>query len=99
MRIVRAADPSAGRRWDFLLPDGSRHRDWYGAEALANVLAQHLGQRQAEFETIIEGVDGFGHPNAARIQPGWRGERFDLNEAVRVLFRMRIPEGQTQDAA
>ncbi|MDN5804449.1 MAG: hypothetical protein L0H26_07685 [Microlunatus sp.] len=44
-------------------------------------------------------VDGFDHPAATRIQPGWRGERFNPHEAVHVLFRMRIPEEQTQDAA
>ncbi|MDN5794037.1 MAG: hypothetical protein L0H22_13380, partial [Brevibacterium aurantiacum] len=72
---------------------------WYSAEGLAHVLAQQLGQRQAEFETIIEGVDGFGHPDAVRIQSGWRGERFDLHEAVQVLFRMRPAEETEEDAA
>jgi hypothetical protein len=90
MQILPAAEPSAGRRWDFLMPDGTPHQIWYSAEGLARKLAQQMGRRQAEFEAVIEGVDRFDHPDAARILPGWRGERFDLHECVQALFRMRL---------
>lgn len=81
------------------MPDGKPHRDWYSPDGLANFLAQQLGVRHLELETMIEGVDRFEHPDSARIQPGWRGERFDLHEAVQALFRMSVPEGESEQAA
>jgi hypothetical protein len=75
------------------------HRDWYSPDGLAHFLAQQLGQRQAELETMIDGVDRFDHPDAVRIQPGWRGERFDLHEAVQALFRMPVQEQSEADEA
>jgi hypothetical protein len=101
MLIVRAAEPTPGRRWDAIMPDGKPHRDWYSPDGLANLLAQQVGSRQAEFDAVIEGVDRFGHPDAARIQPGWRGERFDLHEAVQALFRMPMPreDSESDEAA
>jgi hypothetical protein len=45
---------------------------------------------------MIEGVDRFEHSDAARIQPSWRGERFDLNEAVQALFRMPRPHASEE---
>jgi hypothetical protein len=99
MRIVRADEPVPGRRWDAVMPDGKPHRDWYSPDGLANFLAQQVGRRQEEFESVIEGVDRFGHPDAARIQPGWRGERFDLHEAVQALFRMPVVRDDSDKAA
>jgi hypothetical protein len=99
MRIVRAAEPVSGRRWDAVMPDGKPHRDWYSPDGLANFLAQQLVARQEESGATIEGVDRFGHPDAARIQPGWRGERFDLHECVQALFRMPVAEDESKQAA
>jgi hypothetical protein len=92
MTIVPAAEPSAGPRWQFVMPDGTPHQDWYDADALAHVLARQSGRRQTEHTALIESVDGFNHPDAQRIRPGWRGERFDLHECVQALFRMRPPD-------
>jgi hypothetical protein len=92
MTIVRAAEPSAGRRWVFLMPDGRPHQDWYRAESLANLLPQQTAARQAEWDAVIEGVDGFHHPDALRIVPGWRGERFDIHDCVQALYRMQLSE-------
>jgi hypothetical protein len=89
---VRAAEPSAGRRWVFLMPDGRPHQDWYRAESLANLLPQQTAARQAEWDAVIEGVDGFHHPDALRIVPGWRGERFDIHDCVQALYRMQLSE-------
>lgn len=92
MRIVRAAEPVPGRRWDALMPDGKPHRDWYSPDGLVAMLAQQVGRGHEDLATVIEGVDRFAHPDAARIQPGWRGERFDLHETVQALFRMPCSE-------
>jgi hypothetical protein len=92
MTIVPAAEPSAARRWEFVMPDGKPYQDWYSADGLAYLLAEQAPRRQAEFAAVIETVDGFEHPEALRIRPGWRGERFDLHECVQALFRMRLPD-------
>ncbi len=98
MSIIRAAAPTAAHRWDFTMPDKRPHQDWYDAEALAYLLAQQAPARQVAFETIIEGVDGFDHPDATRIRPRWSGERFDLHECVQALFRMQLPDsGEDED--
>ena len=91
------------------MPDGPPHRQWWTAEALTLVLAQTARTRTsgtqqatdqpAESNTeveMVEGVDGFDHPDATRIRPGWRGERFDLHECVQALFRMQqlTPDSQ-----
>ena len=99
LRIVPAAHPGTGPRWEFLMPDGTPHRSWYDADGLARMLVQQVGRRQAEFETIIGVVDGFIHPDAASIRPAWRGEPFDLHECVQTLFRMQVAAGETQEAA
>jgi hypothetical protein len=99
MRIVRAAEPSAGRRWEFLMPDGTPHREWYEAPGLINLLERQGSRRQVEFDAIIGGIDGSEHPDAARIVPGWRGEAFDLHECVQALFRMRPSGVDSRDAA
>ncbi len=39
---------------------------------------------------MITNVTGFHHLDAQRIQPRWRGERYDRHEAVQALFRMPI---------
>ena len=76
------------------MPDGKPHRDWYTAEGLLNFLTQHADQphrtSRAENSTMITNVTGFHHPDAQRIQPRWRGERYDRHEAVQALFRMPI---------
>jgi len=90
---------SQERSWEFWMPDGKPHRDWYTAEGLLNFLTQHADQRAAErsraaHATMFTNVTGFHHPDAQRIQPRWRGERYDRHEAVQALFRMpvRTPE-------
>ena len=77
------------------MPDGKPHRDWYTAEGLLNFLTQHADrtraeQHQTERSTMITNVTGFHHPDAQRIQPRWRGERYDRHEAVQALFRMPV---------
>ncbi len=49
---------------------------------------------------MITNVTGFHHPDAQRIQPRWRGERYDRHEAVQALFRMpvRTPKPGRPDA-
>lgn len=98
MQILRV-DPEPGsgaaRRWEFLMPDGSAQRDWWGAEALLNFLGQHADRERAEREhhrrsEVIDDVGSFNHPAARRIQPGWRGERYDRHEAVQAMFRMPV---------
>jgi len=81
--------------WEFRMPDGTPHRAWWSAEGLSNFLAQHADQGQAarqrvRHDSTIEGVTSFHHPDARRIQPGWRGERFDRHEAVQAMFRMPV---------
>lgn len=99
--IIRRIDPEVGcgavRRWDFLMPDGTAHRDWWSAEGLLSFLSQHADRRQTELqrrrrETMIDNVRSFHHPDAQRIQPGWRGERYDRHEAVQALFRMPVQD-------
>ena len=105
MIIQRSSHPTpSARRWEFLMPDGSPHREWYTADGLLNFLARHADKTQAEQQrnqrtSMIENVVSFRHPHARRIQPGWRGERFDLHECVQALFRMRPRSGSepTQD--
>lgn len=96
---IRRIDPEVGsgavRRWEFLMPDGSPHRDWWGAEALLNFLDRHADRERAKLEhdrrtAVIEDVGSFNHAEARRIQPGWRGERYDRHEAVQALFRMPV---------
>ena len=91
--IIRRVD----RQWEFLMPDGSPHKYWWSAEGLLNFLAQHADKAQAEQQrrqrtSVIDNVVSFHHPHAQRIQPGWRGERFDLHECVQSLFRMPVRE-------
>ena len=96
MRIVPAAEPSAGHRWDFLMPDGRLFEDWHSAEGLAYLLATQPGIPHNDQAAVIDSVDGFEHPDALRIRPGWRGERFDLHECVRALFTMQLPDDQKE---
>jgi len=89
------ASPSAATTWEFVMPDGKPHRDWYTAEGLLTFLNQHADrtraeQQQSERSTMITNVTGFHHPDAQRIQPRWRGERYDRHEAVQALFRMPL---------
>ena len=86
---------SQERSWEFWMPDGRPHRDWYTAEGLLTFLNQHADrtraeQQQSERSTMITNVTGFHHPDAQRIQPRWRGERYDRHEAVQALFRMPL---------
>jgi 5-methylcytosine-specific restriction endonuclease McrA len=96
--LVQRADH---RTWTFLMPDGSPHRDWHTAEGLSSFLARHAEQAVNQgadpvrepslIERVrLEGVDSFHHPDAQRIQPGWRGEPYDRHEAVQALFRMPV---------
>lgn len=92
---IRRPDVASGRpgAWEFLMPDGKPHRDWYSAEGLLGFLAAHADRTRAEqhrarLASVIANVDAFRHPDARRIQPGWRGERYDRHEAVQALFRM-----------
>ena len=102
---AEAGPASRARRWEFLMPDGKPHREWYTAEGLLNFLAQHADKAQAEQQrlrrtSMIDNVVSFHDPYARRIQPGWRGERFDLHECVQTLFRMQPtwrPEPPTED--
>ena len=80
------------------------HRDWYTAEGLLNFLTQHADHQQAvqartDRTTMITTVDGFHHPDAQRIQPRWRGERYDRHEAVQALFRMPVRTTEDREAA
>ncbi len=86
------------------MPDGTPHRDWYTAEGLLNFLTQHADRNRAEDQhrqrlSMITTVTGFHHPDAQRIQPGWRGERYDRHEAVQALFRMPVRASENQKAA
>jgi hypothetical protein len=42
-------------------------------------------------------VDGFDHPEARRIRPGWCGKPFDLHECVQALFRMQLTDHTVHD--
>lgn len=107
MIIRRAGSGESGlgsraRRWEFLMPDGGPHKDWWTAEGLLNFLAQHADKAQAEQQreqrtSVINNVVSFHHPHAQRIVPGWRGERFDLHECVQALFRMRPTDSSDGD--
>jgi hypothetical protein len=103
MTIVRATEPvaGAGGRWDVVMPDGTAPYPWWHADTLARQLAEQADLRRqaelaAEFDAVIEGVDGFGHPDARRILPGWAGEPFDIHECVQALYRMQIVEDDDQ---
>ena len=79
------------------MPDSSPHKHWWTAQGLLNFLIQHADKAQAEQQrrqrtSVIDNVVSFHHPHAQRIQPGWRGERFDLHECVQSLFRMPVRE-------
>ena len=96
--------PTTPATWEFWMPDGKPHRDWYTAEGLLNFLAQHADRNRAEEQrrqrlSMISTVTGFDHPDAQRIQPGWRGERYDRHEAVQALFRMPVRASENQKAA
>lgn len=102
---AEAVPASSARRWELLMPDGSPHREWYTADGLLNFLAQHADKARAEQQRIrrtsmIDNVVSFHHPHAQRIQPGWRGERFDLHECVQTLFRMqpKDPDNNEREA-
>ena len=69
------------------MPDGTPVSPTLPDERLATVL--HL-QLAAEREAVAA-VDGFDHPAARTIRPGWTGEPFDLHECVQALFRMGRP--------
>jgi hypothetical protein len=97
MKIMPAAEPSPGHRWEFVMPDGNPPQDWYDAQGLAHLLARQAPEQDARFDTVLDGVDGFGHPDARRIRPGWCGEPFDLHECVQALFRMQLAEDQPED--
>ncbi|HEY5783972.1 MAG TPA: DUF222 domain-containing protein, partial [Microlunatus sp.] len=89
------AIPSTAPTWEFVMPDGKPHRDWYTGAGLLNFLTQHGDRTRAEHQhrqsaTMITNVTGFHHPDAQRIQPRWRGERYDRHEAVQALFRMPV---------
>lgn len=96
--IVQRSDAPAAAGWQFLMPDGTPHRDWWSAEGLLSFLAQHADARvdpreRSEATAMIDRVTGFHHPDAQRIQPRWRGERYDRHEAVQALFRMPVAPG------
>ena len=74
------------------MPDGSPRRPWVDAEMLAVHLADQVDRRQAEFDSYLDGVDRFAHPDAQRIVPGWRGEPFLVSGCVSALFGMQLPE-------
>jgi hypothetical protein len=89
--------------WEFRMPDGRPHREWYTADGLLAFLAQHVdthtaGRHLADSATMIDNVTGFHHADAQRIQPRWRGERYDRHEAVQALFRMPIATGAPRAA-
>jgi hypothetical protein len=95
MTIRRTRTIDAPPRWEFWMPDGNPHRDWYTADGLLNFLTQHADQTRTHPQhertaTMINNVTSFHHPDAQRIQPRWRGERYDHHEAVQALFRMPI---------
>jgi hypothetical protein len=95
---------SQERSWEFWMPDGKPHRDWYTAEGLLNFLTQHAdthsdARTRAETAATINDVDGLHHPDAQRIQPRWRGERYDRQECVQALFRMPVRTTEDREAA
>ncbi|HEY5979831.1 MAG TPA: hypothetical protein VIT41_09365, partial [Microlunatus sp.] len=97
------ATPSSAGTWEFVMPDGNPHRDWYTAEGLLNFLTQHADRQRAEQartdrSTMITNVTGFHHPDAQRIQPRWRGERYDRQECVQALFRMPLRSAEARAA-
>jgi hypothetical protein len=103
MTIHRTTPTTSARTWEFRMPDGKPHRDWYTAEGLLNFLAQHADRTRAEHQhrqrtTMISTVDGFHHPDAQRIQPRWRGERYDRHECVQALFRMPVRTSRAEAA-
>jgi hypothetical protein len=90
--------------WEFVMPDGRPHRDWYTADGLLTFLLQHTDhQAAARARTdrvhTITTVTGFHHPDAQRIQPRWRGERYDRQECVQALFRMPVRTTEDREAA
>ncbi len=74
-----------GPAWVFTRPDGERV-DRPGWPVLSAV---ELGSRLARFGSV-DHVDRLNHPEAVVIQPRQYGERFDLHEAVRVLFDLQL---------
>lgn len=83
-------------RWRFLMPDGSDDRPWYSAEALPELLRQQDERARRERVVDLAAVDGFEHPAARTIRPGWCAEVFDLGECVRVLFELTVPPQEEQ---
>ena len=86
------------------MPDEGPHKDWWTADGLLTFLAQHADKAQAEQQrlrrrSMIDNVVSFHHPNALRIQSGWRGERFNLHECVQALFRMQPKDHAEDDGA
>lgn len=77
---------------DVLMPDGTLVPTWWDADQLAYQLRAEVAQARAGHAATLAGVDGFDHPDAARLRPRWAGERFDLHECVDALFRMRPTE-------
>jgi hypothetical protein len=92
MSIRPLPGPEVG--WEFVMPDGTPHRDWYRPGYLPIQLVQYQERRVAD----LENVTSFRHPEARRIQPVGGGEGFDLHECVQALFSMRLPD-QDQQAA
>ena len=102
MTIVPADDQSTSGRWQFVMPDGRPHQLWRTPDGLANLLARQSVRPHADHEdraAIIDAVDGVRHPDARRILPGWRGERFDLHDCVQALFRMQLSDDDQDHAA
>ena len=98
IRIVPAAEPGPGDRWDFVMPDGRSPDGWPSHEYRTSRLAAPVGRRRyqyefdTEYDTEIEGVDRFNHPGRQRIVPGWRGGWLNLSECVSALFGMQLPD-------
>ncbi|WP_139209821.1 HNH endonuclease [Microlunatus flavus] len=81
--------PHLGARgFDVVTPEGTRLPTWWDADQLAYQLREEVAQSRAAHAATLAAVDGFAHPAARRVRPGWTGERFDLHECVDALFRM-----------
>jgi hypothetical protein len=92
-----------GEGWLFTKPDGQRCEPWVSDQHLARHLDFALRRQQQQAQTEqLAGVDGFQHPDARTIRPGWAGEPFDLHACAQALFTVKLPQqplDQDQQAA
>ncbi len=86
-------EPGLEPGWEFVMPDGTPHQNWYRPASLPIQLAYYQPRQAA-----LSNVTSFQHPEARTIQAVRGGEGFDLHECVQALFSMRRPDQEQQAA-